>query len=185
MATAAHPRPDELSAFAQGRLSADESATIEEHLQSCDTCAGSLERQPEDSLLRVARAAGTVTEGATSPPQASTAEPATEVGEALSARAAGAERPGPLPHRAADRPGRHGGGLRGPARRHAANRRPEGHQAPPTSPTHPPSSASAARLAPPRVCTTPTSSPPSTPRAAATRTSSSWSTFRARPSPTC
>ena len=82
MATAAHPRPDELSAFAQGRLSADESATIEEHLQSCDTCAGSLERQPEDSLLRVARAAGTVTEGATSPPQASTAEPATEVGEA-------------------------------------------------------------------------------------------------------
>jgi tRNA A-37 threonylcarbamoyl transferase component Bud32 len=96
MQTAAHPRPDELAAFAQGKLSADESAVIEEHLLACDACAAALERQPEDSLLCAARATATFAETPTSPPHATasgvvTTAPipadavgeATEVGEAV------------------------------------------------------------------------------------------------------
>jgi hypothetical protein len=55
--TLAHPSPEELAAFARGKLSADDSAGIEAHLLACDACAAALERQPEDALLRAARAA--------------------------------------------------------------------------------------------------------------------------------
>jgi tRNA A-37 threonylcarbamoyl transferase component Bud32 len=55
--TVAHPRSEELDAFAQGKLSPEQFAVIEEHVLACDACAAALESQPEDALLRAARAA--------------------------------------------------------------------------------------------------------------------------------
>jgi predicted Ser/Thr protein kinase len=53
-----HPDPQELGAFLQGRLSEEGSALIEAHLLTCDACTLSLEGQPQDALLRLARRLG-------------------------------------------------------------------------------------------------------------------------------
>jgi tRNA A-37 threonylcarbamoyl transferase component Bud32 len=80
MNATAHPRPDELVAFAQGKLPPAECDAIEEHLFACPSCAGALERQPEDRLLRLARQ--------------STADDGATVGHHASATAASPEREG-------------------------------------------------------------------------------------------
>ena len=61
----AHPRPEALVAFAQGKLAGAEVAAVEEHLLACDECVEVLEGQPADPLLRTARKGDTVDESAT------------------------------------------------------------------------------------------------------------------------
>src|SRR5262245_33488894 len=64
MQATTHPSPEELTAYAQGKLPAALALAVEEHLLACDICAGARERQPEDSLLRCARQVDTVAEAA-------------------------------------------------------------------------------------------------------------------------
>jgi hypothetical protein len=52
-----HPSAEELAAFALGKRTAADPASIEFHLLRCDACTRLLERQPEDALLRLARGA--------------------------------------------------------------------------------------------------------------------------------
>jgi tRNA A-37 threonylcarbamoyl transferase component Bud32 len=51
----AHPSAEELAAFALGKRTTIDAASIEEHLLNCDACVRILERQPVDALLRLAR----------------------------------------------------------------------------------------------------------------------------------
>ncbi|HKB37698.1 MAG TPA: hypothetical protein VKD72_14720, partial [Gemmataceae bacterium] len=51
----AHPTPDRLVAFAQGRVSEEELVTISQHLQRCPGCLSSTESMPGDLLVAVLR----------------------------------------------------------------------------------------------------------------------------------
>jgi hypothetical protein len=66
-----HPDPQELSAFLQGRLSEEASALIETHLLTCAACVHSLEGQPQDALLLLARRLGSPADSSL-PPGAAT-----------------------------------------------------------------------------------------------------------------
>jgi serine/threonine-protein kinase len=54
-----HPTPDQLRAFAQGRLSSAEMAELERHIAYCDSCCLHLARVPDDTLVQLAREAAT------------------------------------------------------------------------------------------------------------------------------
>jgi serine/threonine-protein kinase len=54
-----HPAPEQLEAFALGRLSADEQAVVEQHITSCPECCQHLRAVPDDSLLGCLRAGRT------------------------------------------------------------------------------------------------------------------------------
>jgi eukaryotic-like serine/threonine-protein kinase len=56
-----HPSQQQLQEFAQGRLSAEEMADVEEHVATCDSCCQQLQSAPEDTLLQLAREAATLT----------------------------------------------------------------------------------------------------------------------------
>src|SRR4051812_13240184 len=57
MPVATCPKPETLSAFASGDLSADELSSVAEHVGGCETCCRALKLIPEDSLAGLARAA--------------------------------------------------------------------------------------------------------------------------------
>jgi hypothetical protein len=77
MALVSHPKPEELTAFAQGKLPAADSAAVEEHLLGCDSCVQFLEAQPDDPLLRLARLQ-TLPVGAAAPPSGPVTFPESE-----------------------------------------------------------------------------------------------------------
>jgi serine/threonine-protein kinase len=54
-----HPTPDQLRAFALGRLSSAEMAELEQHISYCDSCCLQLARVPDDTLVQLAREAAT------------------------------------------------------------------------------------------------------------------------------
>src|SRR5262249_42863199 len=54
-----HPTPEQLRAFALGRLGPEEAAELERHVASCDSCCAELNRVPDDSLLGRLRAGQT------------------------------------------------------------------------------------------------------------------------------
>jgi serine/threonine-protein kinase len=60
-----HPTPEQLRAFAQGRLSSAEMAELEKHIAYCDSCCLQLAHIPDDTLVQLAREAAT--EGVKSP----------------------------------------------------------------------------------------------------------------------
>lgn len=55
-----HPADGRLAEFAQGRLEGAEFAAIESHLGACDACCERIARQPENTLLALARQAVTI-----------------------------------------------------------------------------------------------------------------------------
>jgi hypothetical protein len=77
MVLISHPRPEELAAFVQGKLSAADFIAVEQHLLRCDVCVRSLQDQPEDSLHQLARQARTFADTA-APHGASSTPPAAE-----------------------------------------------------------------------------------------------------------
>jgi WD40 repeat protein/tRNA A-37 threonylcarbamoyl transferase component Bud32 len=62
--TAAHPRPERLRAYAQGRLVGPEMDEIEHHLSSCDECSRAALEAPGDWFLAAVRATGGATTAA-------------------------------------------------------------------------------------------------------------------------
>lgn len=54
-----HPSPQELQAFALGRLEGLAIESLESHLAMCDQCAVQLAAAPDDELVRIARQVGT------------------------------------------------------------------------------------------------------------------------------
>jgi WD40 repeat protein/tRNA A-37 threonylcarbamoyl transferase component Bud32 len=62
-----HPGPEQLTAFALGKLSGAEAAEIAAHLLACDDCVKALEGQGDDTLLRLILLADTVAENPTPP----------------------------------------------------------------------------------------------------------------------
>ena len=54
-----HPSPEQLRAFAQGRLRAAEMAELEQHIAYCDSCCVHLQGVPDDTLVQLAREAAT------------------------------------------------------------------------------------------------------------------------------
>jgi tRNA A-37 threonylcarbamoyl transferase component Bud32 len=52
-----HPTEDQLVAFDRGQLSSRERTVVEQHIALCATCCELLERVPDDSVLRLVRAA--------------------------------------------------------------------------------------------------------------------------------
>lgn len=54
-----HPSPQELQAFALGRLEGLAIESLESHLAMCDQCAVQLAAAPDDALVRIARQVGT------------------------------------------------------------------------------------------------------------------------------
>ncbi|HEX5103081.1 MAG TPA: serine/threonine-protein kinase, partial [Pirellulaceae bacterium] len=74
-----HPTPDQLRAFAQGRLHGAEMAEVERHVSGCDSCCSHLERVPDDTLVQLAREAAT--QGVKSPSAPKTQPPKPSPGE--------------------------------------------------------------------------------------------------------
>jgi eukaryotic-like serine/threonine-protein kinase len=54
----AHPPPEQLRAFAEGRVGPGETDVIEGHLRDCPTCCEALESTPDDALVSLIRSAG-------------------------------------------------------------------------------------------------------------------------------
>jgi serine/threonine protein kinase len=74
-----HPSPEQLRAFAQGRLRAAEMAELEQHIAYCDSCCLHLAGVPDDTLVQLAREAAT--EGVKSPAGRSAPPPKPSAGE--------------------------------------------------------------------------------------------------------
>lgn len=55
-----HPPEAQLLAFAEGKLVEPEFSAVENHLLSCDSCCEKMSRQPENTLLALAREVATV-----------------------------------------------------------------------------------------------------------------------------
>jgi hypothetical protein len=59
----AHPGLEQLTAFAQGRLSPAAQAEIERHVAGCDSCCQALRTVPDDTLVGRLRTANTSLDG--------------------------------------------------------------------------------------------------------------------------
>lgn len=53
--TSHHPPPDTLKAYLQGRLSLEEAARLDRHIESCESCARALERVGSDTFCELLR----------------------------------------------------------------------------------------------------------------------------------
>jgi serine/threonine protein kinase len=56
---ATHPGADELAAFAQGRIVGARFDVLEEHIRTCDSCCALMAKQPDQTLMLLAREAAT------------------------------------------------------------------------------------------------------------------------------
>lgn len=80
---AIHPIPQELTAFALGKLADDAEAIVARHLETCTACRQAIEKLPADSFVGKLRAARPSVSSLPARPGDATNLPATEAAPSL------------------------------------------------------------------------------------------------------